>query len=137
MMVRPLPAVNADNRAFWTGGGDGALMINRCQDCRSYVHPPGPFCPHCESRDVAPEAVSGQGRVATYTINRRQWHPDMTVPYVLALVELDEDPAIRLPTNIVDVDPERVTIGMRVEVTFEQAEDLFIPLFRPLDCGKQ
>ncbi|MFB0874864.1 MULTISPECIES: Zn-ribbon domain-containing OB-fold protein [unclassified Sphingobium] len=132
-MVRSLPAITDDNRAFWTGGEQGVLLIHRCQACRGYVHPPVPFCPACEGRDVVPEAVSGYGRVATYSVNYRQWQPDMPVPYVLALVELDEDPTIRIPTNIVGIDPEQVTIDMPVQVTFEQAQDLFVPLFRPVE----
>jgi len=133
-MARPLPAIDEDNRAFWTSGESGSLMINRCRDCRVYVHPPAPFCPSCDGRDVVPEAVSGRGQIATYTINYRQWLPGMQVPYVLALVELAEDPAVRIPTNIVGIDPELVTIGMPVEVTFEQVEDLFVPLFKPAEA---
>lgn len=130
---RPLPALNDDNRAYWTGGEQGQLLINRCADCRSFVHPPVPFCPECESRNVGPEPVSGRGTVTTYTINHKQWLPGLPVPYVLALVELDEDPAVRLPTNIVGIDPELVTIGMPVEVLFEQVEEVFVPLFRPVE----
>ncbi len=130
---RPLPALNDDNRAYWTGGEQGQLLINRCADCRSFVHPPVPFCPECESRNVGPEPVSGRGTVTTYTINHKQWLPGLPVPYVLALVELDEDPAVRLPTNIVGIDPQLVTIGMPVEVLFEQVEEVFVPLFRPVE----
>lgn len=130
---RPLPALNDDNRAYWTGGARGQLMINRCADCRSYVHPPVPFCPECESRNVAAEPVSGRGTVTTYTINHKQWLPGLPVPYVLALVQIDEDPAVRLPTNIIGIAPELVTIGMPVEVTFEQVEEVFVPLFKPAE----
>jgi uncharacterized OB-fold protein len=129
---RPLPAVNDDNRAFWTGGGEGALMIARCADCAYYVHPPVAFCPSCESRDVAPQRVSGRGAVYSFTVNHKAWLPGMAVPYVLALVELDEQAGLRLPTNIVGCAPEAVQIGMRVAVQFEAAEDLFVPLFAPL-----
>lgn len=128
---RPLPALNDDNRAFWTGGAQGRLLINRCRACHTYVHPPVPFCPVCESRDVVPEPVSGRGRVATFTINHKQWMPHLPVPYVLALVALDEDPSVRIPTNIVGVAPDAVAIDMPVEITFEQVEDVFVPLFRP------
>ncbi|MFA7587404.1 MAG: OB-fold domain-containing protein [Novosphingobium sp.] len=128
---RPLPVTNEDTHAFWTGGERGELMIYRCENCRTYVHPPAPFCPECESRKVGPEPVSGKATVATFTVNHRQWLPGLPVPYVVALVELDEDPTVRLPTNIVGIDPEKVTIGMPVEVTFEQVEDLFLPMFQP------
>ncbi|CAN5135864.1 hypothetical protein BH10PSE13_BH10PSE13_22540 [soil metagenome] len=130
--ARPLPALNDDNQAFWTGGGEGKLMIARCADCRTYVHPPIPFCPRCESRNVTPEAVSGRGKITTFTINHKQWMPGLPVPYVLALVEIDEDPAVRIPTNILGLAPEDVAIDMPVEVFFEQVEEVFVPLFRPV-----
>ncbi|EQA98502.1 DNA-binding protein [Sphingobium baderi LL03] len=130
---RPLPALNDDNQAFWTGGSEGKLMIDRCGDCRAYVHPPTPFCPACESRNVAAEAVSGRGRITTFTINHKQWMPGLPVPYVLALVEIDEDPTVRIPTNIVGIAPEKVAIDMPVEVLFEQVEEVFVPLFRPVE----
>lgn len=131
--VRPLPALDADNHAFWTSGEQGLLMIHRCTDCCSFVHPPVPFCPTCESRNVGPQPVCGRGRIATFTINHKAWMPGLADPYVLALVELDEDTSIRLPTNIIDIPPEQVTIGMPVTVTFERVEDVFVPLFRPLE----
>lgn len=129
---RPLPAVNDDNRAFWTGGAQGALMIARCGDCAYYVHPPVGFCPACESRNVAPERVSGRGEVFSYTVNRKAWLPGLPVPYVLALVELEEQAGLRLPSNIVGCDPESVRIGMKVAVRFEAVEDLHVPLFGPV-----
>lgn len=130
--ARPLPALNDDNQAFWTGGGAGKLMIARCADCRTYVHPPIPFCPQCESRNVAPEAVSGRGKITSFTINHKQWMPGLPVPYVLALVEIDEDSTVRIPTNILGIAPEEVAIDMPVEVFFEQVEEVFVPLFRPV-----
>lgn len=130
--VRPLPAVNDDNCAFWTGGGDGTLMIACCVDCGYYVHPPTGFCPECEGRNVVPEAVSGRGDVFSFTINNKAWLPDLPVPYVLALVELEEQAGFRLPTNIVGCDPGEVHIGMKVAVRFEAVEDVYVPLFGPV-----
>jgi len=128
---RTLPVVDKDTEAYWTHGSVGELAIYRCQNCRFYVHPPVRFCPKCESRRVAPEAVSGKGRVATYTVNYKQWVPDLPTPYVIALVELAEQPDVRLTTNIVNCPPESVCIGMPVRVLFEQVEDLWVPLFEP------
>jgi len=129
--VRPLPAVNEDNRAFWTGGADGALMIARCGACAYYVHPQVAVCPACESRDVRPERVSGRGEVFSFTVNHKAWLPGLPVPYVLALVELEEQAGLRLPSNIVGCDPESIAIGMKVAVRFEAVEDLHVPLFGP------
>lgn len=128
---RTLPVIDLDNRAYWTSGRDGVLAIFRCRSCAGYVHPPVPFCAACESVDVGPEAVSGRGKIETFTINHKQWVPGLPVPYVLALVALDEAPAVRLVANITHCDPAEVTFGMPVEVWFEPHEDLWIPLFRP------
>lgn len=129
--ARPLPAVDDDNRAYWTGGAQGELRIMRCRDCAYFIHPPVRFCPRCESRRTEPEAVSGRGTVASYTVNHRAWIPGLPVPYVLALVEIEEQAGVRLPTNIVGCDPGAVHIGMAVEAAFEPCEDLWVPLFRP------
>lgn len=130
--VRPLPIVDLDTRPFWTGGMRGELLIARCTSCRFYVHPPTSFCPRCESREVLPEPVSGRGRIASFTINHKQWMPGLPVPYVLALVELVEQPDVRLATNIVGCAPEDVTFGMEVAVQFEQVDDIWVPLFAPV-----
>ena len=78
-----------------------------------------------------PEPVSGRGTVFTFTINHQQYHPDVAPPYVIAVVELDEQPDLRLPTNIVDGDPDDVRIGAAVQVRFEQHDDVFVPVFAP------
>jgi uncharacterized OB-fold protein len=127
----PVPQITDDNRAFWTGGRQGELLIARCAHCGYYVHPPTPRCPECLRDEVEPSAVSGRGRVYTFTINRRPWVPGLEVPFILAVVELDEQPGLRLITNIVDCAPEEVEIGMPVEVGFVERDPAFVPVFRP------
>jgi uncharacterized OB-fold protein len=129
---RVLPIVDRDSRAFWTGGAEGRLLIHRCATCAYFIHPPLPFCPRCEGHDVAPHAVSGKGSVFSFTVNRKAWMPGVPVPYVLALVTLAEQDDVRLVTNIVGCEADDVTFGMAVEVVFEPAEDLWVPLFRPV-----
>lgn len=132
MPARILPLIDRDSLPFWTGGKDDELLIFRCAECAYYVHPPVPFCPRCESREVAPEAVSGGGTVFSFTINHKAWVPGLPVPYVLALVTIAEQDDVRLVTQIVECPPDEVTFGMAVEVLFEPAEDLWVPLFRPV-----
>lgn len=135
MTLRPariLPVVDHDSTAYWTWGREGRLAICRCSDCAAYVHPPVPFCPNCESRNVAPQAVSGRGRVTSFTINHKQWVPGLPVPYILALVTIEEQDDVRIPCNIVDCAAEDVTFDMAVEVLFEPHEDVWIPFFRPV-----
>ncbi|ALC12881.1 Zn-ribbon domain-containing OB-fold protein [Sphingopyxis sp. 113P3] len=132
MAARTLPVIDRDNEAYWTWGSEGKLAIYRCGSCKYFVHPPLPFCPRCESRDVAPQAVSGRGRVVTFTVNHKAWVPGLAVPYVLALVAIEEQDDVRLACNIIGCPPDSVAFGMEVEVEFVQAEDIFVPLFRPV-----
>src|SRR5262249_8801067 len=127
---RLLPRLDAGNEFFWTGGADGRLRFLCCATCRRLVHPPVPRCPICLSDGLAPTTVSGRGSVLTYTVNYQQWLPG-TEPYIIALVAIDEQDDIRLTTNLVGVEPDEVRSGMPVEVTFEQVEDVYLPLFRP------
>jgi uncharacterized OB-fold protein len=132
---RSLPAVTPEDAFFWQGGADGALHILRCRSCRYYVHPPMPICPRCRSHEVADEAVSGQGRVASFTVNHQAWRPGLATPYVVAIVELAEQQGLRLTTNIVNCPIELVHIGLSVRVVFEQIEDIWLPLFEPAPEG--
>ncbi|MES2899002.1 MAG: OB-fold domain-containing protein [Pseudomonadota bacterium] len=131
-MTRPLPQLTDLNRFFWTGGADGVLRMQRCGDCRHWIHPAGVICPACRSRKVAPEALSGKATVEAVTLNHQPWLPGVEVPYAIAIVQLDEQANLNLTTNIVGIPPEQIRIGQRVEVTFEQAEDVWLPLFRPI-----
>lgn len=130
--VRVLPEPSHESTAFWTGGANGELLIYRCRSCRHYFHPPLPACFRCRSREVGPEPVSGRGTVVSFTVNHHPWLPDFPPPYVIALVELDEEPGLRLTSNILECAVDEVEIGQAVEVVFEPAEDLWIPLFRPV-----
>lgn len=130
--VPPLPELQFENREFWTGGATGELRIFRCQDCGLWLHPPAPVCRRCLGRSVQAEPVSGVATVVTYTVNHQAWLPGMDVPYVVAIVELVEQPGLRLTTNIVDCDPADVAIGRSVQVVFERREDVWLPLFRPV-----
>jgi uncharacterized protein len=134
---RLLPRLDIDNRFYWTSGADGQLRLLRCQDCRRFIHPPAPVCPDCLSSDLAPEPVSGRGTVASFTINYQQWIPG-SEPYVIAWVEIDEQPDVRLTTNLVGIDADDVTIGMPVSVVFEAVGDeIFLPLFTPVRVGSE
>jgi uncharacterized OB-fold protein len=129
---RPLPAPSEDSDAFWTGGAHGELRIHRCRACRHFFHPPAPVCFRCRSTDVGPEPVSGRATVAAFSINVQQWLPGFDPPYVVAIVELDEEPDVRLTTNVVGCPVDEVRIGMDVIVEFEEWDDVWIPVFRPM-----
>jgi acetyl-CoA acetyltransferase/uncharacterized OB-fold protein len=136
-MSRVLPLLREWNRFFWTSGEDGQLRFQHCRACHRLQHPPAPVCRACGEADLGVRTVSGKGVVQSHTTNVQQWSADRPDPYVVAVVALDEDPAIRVTTNIVGCPPESVQVGMRVRVAFEQVDDVWIPLFEPTESPPQ
>ena len=134
---RILPLLTDKNRGFWQGGEHNELRFWRCQDCTQYIHPPQPICPMCHSKALAVEPVSGRATLTTFSINHQAWMPGPDLPYVVAIVEIVEDPSVRLTTNLVNCDQEMIRIGMPVRVVFEHHEDadgdVWLPLFEPDD----
>lgn len=132
---RVLPQLNEHNRDFWTGGARGELCFWRCGDCSFWVHPWQPICPACRSKNLATRAVSGRATLATYTINHQAWMPGPELPYVVAIVEIVEQPSVRLTTNLVGCPHDEIRIGMPLRVVFEHHPDpdgdVYIPLFAP------
>lgn len=122
-------------RPFWEGCAAGELRIPRCEDCGRYVWYPAAVCPACGGGRHVWARVGGGGRVFTWVRVHRAFLPGYTtrVPFVTALVEIDEDPRVRLATFLREVPPEGPRIGMPVEVTFERVDDrLVLPAFRCL-----
>jgi uncharacterized OB-fold protein len=124
-----LPTPDDETRPFWDAARAGRLVIKRCRACGRAHHYPRPFCPYCWSREVAWEDARGTGTVYTYSVVRRPQAPVFEAPYVVAEVELDEGP--RLLANVVGIDPDAVSIGLRVRVGFEDFESISLYHFLP------
>ena len=123
--------VTALDEHFWRGGAGGRLLILRCDHCGFWLHPPGPVCRRCFSTALTPTAATGRGRVRTFTVNHQPWFPALATPYVIAIVELDEQPGLQFLTRLVDCSPETIRSGVRVRVRFEPHGDIHLPLFTP------
>lgn len=126
----PSPIVNPDSRVYWDGAREGRLMIRKCKACGAMHFLPRYLCPACWSTDLDWIQASGQGTVHSYTVIRRAPLPAFAgrVPYVVALVDLDEGP--RMMANILGEDALQTGIGDRVEVRFEErAEGAKVPQF--------
>jgi len=136
-MTAPLPPhLRPDLRgiacAYWRGAARGELQLPRCRSCASLTWPPKSRCPVCGSSEIEWMRSSGRGVVHTFTVVRQAPDPyfNSKLPYVVAMVQLDEGP--RLMSNVTDCDVETVHIGMPVAVAFVDAGDgLALPVFRP------
>ena len=134
----PMPSANAETAGWWEACVDHRLVVQRCLDCGTTRHPPGPVCPACRSESAEWAELPGTGTVYTYTVVRQAFMPALagTVPYVVAAIEPDGGGGVRLVSNVVGCDPEDVTIGMPVEVVWEDiAPELALPRFRPRADG--
>ena len=130
MSDRPLPLPDPDTAFFWEATSQRKLEILRCQKCGTWVHYPKPSCWNCASDDLKPEQVSGRGTVYSYTVTHQDV-PGYKAPFAVVIVELEEQAGLRMVSNVINVPPEDVRIGMPVEVTFQPvAEDVWLPLFK-------
>ncbi|TMC51274.1 MAG: DNA-binding protein [Chloroflexi bacterium] len=130
------PELTAESEPFWRSGSEGRLLIARCRACGLFLHPPRPACRRCRSMDIGHQPVSGRGTVHSVTSVHHGFVAGVDLPYLVALIELDEQPGLRLLTNVVECAPEQVHIGMRVSVVFEPvegADGVSLPRFRPED----
>jgi uncharacterized OB-fold protein/acyl dehydratase len=124
------PAMNDDTSFFWAGAKAGELRIQRCGDCGSLRHPPGPMCPHCHSGRRDYVVASGRGEVFSFVVHHHPPVPGRAAPFVVAVVGLPE--GVRVTGNVLGVPPDQVRVGMPVEVMFEHADDdLVLPQWRP------
>ncbi|MCW2521976.1 MAG: hypothetical protein JWO63_311 [Frankiales bacterium] len=128
----PIPAPTPLTAFFWESLTNRQLSILRCQNCGNYVHYPRPICNVCLSEDLAPEVVSGKGTLYAHTWATQAFHPYYVdkLPYCLAVVELPEQPGLRITSNIIDTPREQVHGGMALEVVFHEiSPGLTLPLF--------
>jgi len=133
--LRPLPVPSPESKAFWLAARNHNLVLPHCNQCCKFWFPPSCLCPHCLSADTSLQESNGRGKVHTFAVFHRANHPAFTncVPYVVAVIELDEGP--RLLSNITDVDPDKVHCGMRVFVRFiDLSTEIALPVFSPCDA---
>jgi uncharacterized protein len=109
----PVPVPDADSAGFWESARAGVLSIDRCTQCRRWQHPPLEACRSC-GQPTRFEPVSGRGEVFSFIVVRQATVPGHEPPYVVALVELAEQPGIRL-TGVLQGPVDGVHIGMPVE----------------------
>jgi uncharacterized OB-fold protein len=132
--AKPVPVPDPISAFYWEGARRHQLMLQRCLTCEFFLHPPDPACVRCGSESFEHVAVTGQGTIYAFTVARQAFHKCFVpeVPYVLALVELEEQSGLRLLTNIVGAEVSALASGVPVEVVFEERGEWSLPQFRPV-----
>jgi len=134
MSGRPEPPITDVSAPFWEATRDKRLLVQRCARCDAWVWYPRSACTKCMSDSLHWTQVDGRGTVYAASVHHRPGVAEMKerVPYVVALVELDE--GVRLLTNVVDCDPESVHVGQSVMLTWEELSDgRHLPIFKPAE----
>ena len=132
MPKRLAPTINRDTEFFYDGLREHKLLIQRCSECKTLRVPPRPMCGNCQSLKWEKTESSGRGTVYSFVMPQYPPLPFFDYPYIVVLVELDE--GVRIVSNLRDIDPSDVTVGMPVEVFYEGFNDdeLVLHQFRPL-----
>lgn len=133
--ARPLPVPDPESQPYWDAAARHALELPYCDACARYVFPPRPACTSCPD-ELRWVAVSGRGTVYSFAVMHESYMRGFDPPYLVAQIELDEQPGLRLTTNLIGCEPDDARIGMRVEVAFEdRGEGVAVPQFRPASGG--
>lgn len=131
--AKPLPIVDVQSEPFWTACKENRLIIQKCNVCGTNRFPATHYCANCRSQSYEWIDASGKGKVFSWIIVNHPVPGDIwgdAVPYAVGLIELDE--GVRMLSNIVDCEPDKIAGDMRVEVTFAPAGGGFkLPKFRP------
>ncbi len=131
---KPLPQPQQESDFYWNKAKEHELWLRKCDDCDKAYFYPRDIAPGCFSRNTSWMQASGKATLFTYAIVHRPFHPGYVddIPYVVAIVELEEGP--KMATNIVmeDPTPEKLQIDMPLKVVFDDVTDeITLPKFEP------
>ena len=129
----PVPGEHPMHKFYWDAVGRHELQLLKCQGCGHFVHYPRPTCPRCRSDDLQPETITGRGTLYSYTVVMQAGHPFFVdkIPYVIGVIEIDEEPGVRMPAGI-EAEESDLRCGIPMEVVFKNVTDtLVLPYFRP------
>jgi uncharacterized OB-fold protein len=128
----PMPMADAITLPWWEAAAEHRLVVQRCTACGHTRLPPAPVCSACRSDQAEWKQVSGLGEVYTYTIVHRPIAADQELPWMIAVIALDDAGGVRIISNVVGAQPEDLRVGLPVELVWEDmSADLAVPRFRP------
>lgn len=132
----PLPQPSEEAEPFWEALKAGELRFQKCAECGERIHPPRAMCGNCHSFDFEWDRASGRGAVYSYIVSRQAIHPALTdhVPFATVQIQTEEGPIV--VSNLLDVSPEEMAIGMSVELAITRINDeVSLPYFRRARSG--
>jgi len=132
------PVPNDADRMFWHYCQQHELRFQQCGSCRRFRHPPTPVCPYCRSFEIVWVRAPDTGAVFSFTIVHHPAHPAMkaVVPYNIVVVDFPACDHVRLVSNLIDVPPQEIRIGMEVMLAWETAGNgLLVPRFKRKQPG--
>lgn len=127
----PVPQPSDEARPFFEALREHRLVIQCCTVCGAQGHPPRAVCLACRSTDFEWREASGDGVVFSYVVTHQAVHPTLVGHTPMATVEVELAEGPHLYSNLLDVPPEEVEVGMAVRVGFEDVgEGVVLPFFR-------
>jgi uncharacterized OB-fold protein len=135
-VAKPLPIVDPDTKPFWDAVKGHELRAQQCSRCGRFRWPPSGVCPDCHSWQSQWVKVPGTGIIDSYVVVHQPIGAfAVDVPYVTAKIVLDgTDGHTTIISNITDCAWDRVRVGMRVSVFFDDvADDVTLPKFQPVE----
>ena len=140
-LSKPLPVPDGLSGGYWKAAAEHVLAIQRCSHCGHFAHPPAVVCASCQSTKPSFhfEPVSGRGRIHTWTVMRDSFLPSFKgdIPWVVLLVELEEQKGLQVMANLKDGAQADIQLGAAVEVVFDDvAPGVALPQFRLVRGGK-
>ncbi|WP_181383390.1 Zn-ribbon domain-containing OB-fold protein [Streptomyces sp. NWU339] len=134
---RRVPGLTPDTEPYWTGGAVGELRIQHCAACSRWQHPPSPVCRSCRSASsLATPAVSGDGRVASWTLNEQAWYPEQPVPFRAGFVELVEQPGLFVFGGLTGAAHREDPTGLATVTRFQPRGSAWLPVFEIVEEGQ-
>lgn len=130
---KPVPVPSPETAPFWEAAKAHRLSLPKCAQCGKVRFPPSGHCPACGAAEAEWVELTGRGRVFSFVTYHRLYHKgwEGELPYVVAVIELDEGP--RILSTLTGVAPEAVACDMAVEVVFDDiTEEATLPKFRPV-----
>lgn len=129
----PYPIPEYGTEPYWAACNEQRLVMQRCTACGRYRWHPAPICTFCQADGFEWTQLSGRGHIYTWTVITHPVHPAAfaKVPYVVVEVELEEQPGLRILSNLVGADPAAIAFDAPVVAAFEQhPSGQKLPVFR-------